>query len=216
MPAPHPGTFVVLEGGEGSGKTKLILALEERLRDGGHAVVTTREPGGTQLGESIRGTLFSGKGERDPLAELLLFEAARAQLVAEAIKPALQQGAVILCDRFSASSIAYQSAGRGLPRDLVEDANRIATQGLSPDLTFLLDVSPETGLRRRTTDGDVNHFDTETMAFHERVRECFRELASEDPARWHTIDAEMDFATVLTNATARLETLLTHRATSST
>lgn len=202
--AAHKGVFVVIEGGEGSGKSRLLLALEERLLDGGHHVVVTREPGGTALGERIREVLLSQERAGDPLAELLLFEAARAQLVNEVIRPALDRGSVVLCDRFAASSIAYQSAGRGLPRDVVDHANAIATSGIISDVTLLLDVPAEVGLRRRVTGGSVNHFDNETIAFHERVNECFRQLAREDPKRWHIIDATHDFPAVLTATTAHL------------
>ena len=204
MTSAHKGAFVVLEGGEGSGKSRLLHALEERLADGGHTVVVTREPGGTALGERIRGVLLLQERAGDPLAELMLFEAARAQLVAEVIRPALDRGAVVLCDRFVASSIAYQSAGRGLPREIVERANEIATGGLTPDVTLLLDVPAEVGLRRRMTDGAANHFDNETLAFHERVNACFRQLAHEDQKRWHVIDGTLDFPDVLTAATACL------------
>lgn len=205
MVTTHKGAFIAVEGGEGSGKTRLLLALEERLLDGGHDVVVTREPGGTALGERIREVLLAKDRAGEPLAELLLFEAARAQLVAEVIRPALDCGAVVLCDRFDASSIAYQSAGRGLPRDVVDHANEIATGGLIPDVTLLLDVPAEVGLRRRMSGGDANHFDTETVAFHERVNECFRELAREDPQHWRIIDGTLDFPEVLTAATACLK-----------
>jgi dTMP kinase len=204
MTSAHKGALVVIEGGEGSGKSRLLHALEERLVDGGHTVVVTREPGGTSLGERIREVLLARERAGDPLAELMLFEAARAQLVAEVIRPALARGAVVLCDRFAASSIAYQSAGRGLARAIVEHANEIVTGGLIPDVTLLLDVPAEVGLRRRMTDGAANHFDNETLAFHERVNECFRQLAREDAQHWRVVDATMDFPAVVTAATAFL------------
>jgi dTMP kinase len=208
MATARRGLFVAVEGGEGSGKSRLIGGLEERLRDGGFTVQVTREPGGTALGEQIRTLLLASEGASEALSELLLFEAARAELVASVIRPALERGSVVLCDRFIASSLAYQSRGRGLERAVVEAANRIATDGLSPDLTLLLDLPAATGLRRRAGDGGLNRFDREELAFHERVTTMFRELAYEDPSRWRTIDATMDYADVLTSATAAVAAFL--------
>jgi dTMP kinase len=203
-----PGVFVAIEGGEGSGKSRLMHGLGERLRIGGHDVVMTREPGGTPLGEQVRGLLLGGETPRTPLAELMLFEAARAELVASVIKPGLDRGSVVLCDRFAASSVAYQSGGRGLSRQLVDDANRAATGGIQPNLTLLLDLPAQEGLRRRTGDGGLNRFDEEDIAFHERVNACFRQLAAEDPARWRVLDATLSLGDVLTAATAALEEFL--------
>jgi dTMP kinase len=183
------GIFIVLEGGEGAGKSSVQQALAARLRAAGRDVVATREPGGTPLGEKIRQMLLSAEASAGPLAELALFEAARAHLVATVIRPALEGGAMVLCDRYAASSIAYQGFGRGLGRDLVESANAIATGGLTPDLTLLLDLPVAGGLGRRAREGAENHFDAETTAFHERVRAGFLELAREDPERWRVIDA---------------------------
>ena len=130
MAALKRAPFVVVEGGEGSGKSRLITALHERLRDGGYDVVCTREPGGTPFGERIRELILASGEVREPLSELLLFEAARAELVATVILPALQNGRIVVCDRFTASSIAYQCGGRGMPRELVDQANAIATDGV--------------------------------------------------------------------------------------
>lgn len=183
------GRFIVLEGGEGAGKSSVQHPLAERLRADGRDVVVTREPGGTELGERIRELVLAQRAVDDALAELMLFEAARAHLVASVIRPALDRGATVLCDRFAASSVAYQGFGRGLGRDLVERANQIATGGLEADLTLLLDLPVEQGLARRTREGAANHFDGEDPAFHERVRAGFLELARESPLRWRTIDA---------------------------
>ena len=155
----NAGRCIVIEGGEGAGKSRLLQALGERLRAGGREVVLTREPGGTALGEQIRSLVLRDLAVGDHLAELLLFEAARAHLVATVLRPALERGALVLCDRFAASSIAYQGFGRGLGRDVVERANAIATGGLAPDLTLLLDLAVEAGLARRAGDGAANHFD---------------------------------------------------------
>lgn len=181
--------FIALEGGEGAGKSSVQRELGERLRAAGRDVVLTREPGGTPLGEQIRALVLAQSALDDPLTELMLFEAARAHLVAAVIRPALERGAVVVCDRFAASSIAYQAYGRGLDAALVARANDIATGGLGPALTLLLDLAAEAGLARRAGAGGANHFDRADLAFHERVRAGFRALAAADPARWRIIDA---------------------------
>ena len=196
------GRFIVVEGGEGAGKSRLLAALGERLGAGRREIVLTREPGGTPLGEEIRSLVLRDIALGDHLDELLLFEAARAHLVATVIRPAIERGAIVLCDRFAASSVAYQGFGRELGRDLVERANAIATGGLQPDLTLLLDLPVEAGLARRAGDGAANHFDRETVAFHERVRAGFLELAHESPATWRIIDAAQPFDAVLAAALA--------------
>lgn len=183
--------FVTLEGGEGSGKSVQARRLEERLRARGFAVVSTREPGGTPVGEAVRSVVLHPPGgvPLDPLAELLLFEAARAQLVRAVIRPALDRGAIVLCDRFADSSLAYQGYGRGLDFGLIERLNSVATGGLRPDLTLLLDVPVDVGLTRRRRMGDVNSLDGEDVAFHERVRQGYLALARREPARWRIVDA---------------------------
>ncbi|HEX5478417.1 MAG TPA: dTMP kinase [Dehalococcoidia bacterium] len=193
------GRFIVLEGGEGAGKSRLQAALGDRLRSAGYAVDLRREPGGTPLGERVR-ELINAEALDDPLAELLLFEAARTHLVATAIRPALASGTHVLCDRFTASSVAYQAFGRGLDRATVERANAIATGGLAPDLVLLLDLPPEVGLRRRHGGGDVTHFDALPLAFHERVRAGYVELAREHGDTWRIIDATQPFEAVLAAA----------------
>lgn len=201
------GTFIVVEGGEGAGKTRLLTALGERLVERNREVVLAREPGGTELGERIRELVLAQSAVGNELAELLLFEAARAQLVATVIRPAMDRGAVVVCDRFAASSTAYQGYGRGLGRELVEQANAIAIGGLVPDLTLLLDLPVEIGLGRRGRDGAANHFDSEAVAFHERVRTGFLELAHDGGDRWRVIDATQDFDAVLAEALAAIDSL---------
>jgi dTMP kinase len=198
------GRFIVFEGGEGAGKSTVLAAVAAHLRAAGRVVVETREPGGTPLGERIRHLILDAGGVDDPLAELLLFEAARAHLVATVIRPALARGEIVLCDRFAASSIAYQSYGRGLPRETVERANDVATGGLAPDLTVLLDVPVEAGLARRAREGDANHFDREAVAFHERVRRGFLELAAASPEAWVVIDASGERQDVIDAAIAAI------------
>ena len=184
------GLLVTVEGGEGAGKSTLAAALHDRAREAGLEVEACREPGGTALGERLRQALLgTGPGAPPPVpeAELLLFAAARAQLVVEVLRPALERGALVICDRYQDSTIAYQHGGRGLDRALVEGVNRAATGGLSPDLTLLLDIAPEEGLARGGEAGD--YLEGEALAFHERVRACYRALAEEDPARWLVLDA---------------------------
>lgn len=200
----HSGRFIVIEGGEGAGKSRLLAALGEQLDASGREVVLTREPGGTPLGEQIRSLVLRDYALDDHLTELLLFEAARAHLVARVIRPALERGAVVLCDRFAASSVAYQGYGRALGRDVVERANAIATGELTPDLTLLLDLAVEVGLARRAGEGAANHFDRETVAFHERVRAGFLNLAREAPDAWLIIDAAQPFDAVLEAAAAAI------------
>jgi dTMP kinase len=189
MGAEKTGWFIAIEGGEGSGKSSVHAALGAALRAREHAVELTREPGGTPLGEQIRSLVLAETSVETDVTELLLFEAARAQLVATVIRPALARGDTVICDRFAASSVAYQGFGRGLGRDLVERANAIATGGLRPDLTLLLDLPAADGLARRTVAGAANHFDVETLAFHERVRAGYHDLANDDPRTWRVIDA---------------------------
>jgi dTMP kinase len=201
------GRFIALEGGEGAGKSRLMAALSERLRADGRDVELTREPGGTPLGEEIRALVLAQHGLGDDLAELLLFEAARAHLVAAVIRPALARGAIVVCDRYAASSVAYQGFGRGLGQELVERANAIATKGLEPDLTLLLDLPVEAGLARRSRDGATNHFDREEVAFHDRVRAGYLELARQSPLGWRVIDASEPFDVVFTAALTAIEKL---------
>jgi dTMP kinase len=196
-----PGRLIAFEGVEGSGKsTQLELlraALESREgpgdRRGGppvspsREVVVTREPGGTPAGERIRALLLDPEVELHPRAEALLFAAARAELVEAVIRPALERGAVVLCDRYLDSSLAYQGGARGLGRGPVEAVNRFATGGLLPDLVVLLDLDPAEGLGRRGRDRD--RIEAQDLGFHRRVRQAFRDLAATDPGRFAVVDA---------------------------
>ena len=194
-PTGAAGRFVTIEGGEGTGKTTLLAALAERARSGGRDVVTCREPGGTALGERLRTALLGADGAApDPRAELLVFAAARAQLVAEVIRPALERGALVLCDRYADSTTAYQHHGRGLPRETVDAVNAAATGGLTPDLTLLLDLPADEGLRRAGRAGD--YMEREALAFHERVRSGYAELAHMEPERWRLLEASKDAESV--------------------
>lgn len=182
------GVFVTFEGGEGSGKSTQIGLLAARLVT--TTLTVTREPGGTPLGERVREVLLHpGEYAVDAWAELLLYEASRAQLVADEIRPALEAGGVAVCDRFTDSTLAYQGFGRGLPLDRVRAANELATGGLVPDVTVLLDIAPLVGLARATGQG-ADRLERESLEFHERVREGFLTLASAEPERFVVIDAE--------------------------
>ena len=178
--------FIVFEGGDGSGKSTQARNLSQRLRRRSIPVLLTREPGGTPSGESIRRLL---KGQRNfrPMSELLLFEAARAQLVESVIRPGLDGGTAVICDRYTASTVAYQGHGRGLDLALIQQLNEIATGGLVPDLTVLLDLSPLVGLSRRGTAGS-DPFESAPQEFQSKVREGYLAQAAEAPERWLVLD----------------------------
>jgi dTMP kinase len=188
------GRFITLEGPEGAGKTVIAKQLVAELGRAGREVVSTREPGGTRLGERLRSILLAqraddGSAPVDPRADALLFNAARAQLVAEVIRPALDRGAIVVCARFTDSTLAYQGYGAGLPVDQLRSVAALATGGLAPDLTVLLDVPPAVGLRRKTG-ASRNRFEASfDLAFHERVRAGFLALAAGEPGRFRVVDS---------------------------
>jgi dTMP kinase len=184
--------FITFEGPEGSGKSSQVTLLSAFLQQQGFAVVATREPGGTLVGDEIRACLHDVRHRSmTAVAEMLLFSASRAQLVHEVIRPALAQGRIVLCDRFADSTIAYQGYGRGLDLADLRRITRLATGDLRPDLTFLLDIDVERGLARRTAGGvEMNRLDLEQVNFHRRVRQGYHELAAAEPARWVLIDAD--------------------------
>src|ERR671923_621088 len=183
----QPGFLIAFEGVEGAGKSTQLDLLRDELERRGHEVVVIREPGGTPVGERVREVLLDPAVDLDARAEALLFAAARAQLVEQVIRPALERGAVVLCDRYLDSSLAYQGGGRGLGRGPVREVNRFATGGLLPDLVVLLDLDPADGLARRR--GERDRIEVEDLAFHRRVRDAFRELAAADPGRFAVVDA---------------------------
>jgi dTMP kinase len=182
------GWLVTFEGGEGAGKSTQLEAVAELARIASYEVVTCREPGGTTLGERLREALLDLEAAPDPLAELLVFGAARAELVSEVIRPALARGALVLCDRFIDSTVAYQHYGRGLSLDDVAAVNNAASRGLLPALTVLLDLPPDAG-RARGEDGGSDYLEREALAFHERVREGYLAMAEAEPERWLGLDA---------------------------
>lgn len=185
------GVFIALEGIDGSGKSTVAQRLADAVRAVGLEVVLTREPGGTAIGEQVRDVLLGARSlDMRPETEALLFAAARAQHVAELIRPALQRGAEVISDRFTDSSLAYQWGGRELSKELVIGAQTLATGGLEPDLKLLLDLPVELALRRRNPDADSsNRIDREAVDFHNRVREAYHSLAAADPQRWRVLDA---------------------------
>ncbi|AJF08271.1 dTMP kinase [Geoalkalibacter subterraneus] len=185
------------EGGEGSGKSTLILKVAEALRVKGIEVVLTREPGGCPIGQKVREILLDARNsEIVSRAELLLYAAGRAQHVEEVIVPALERGAVVLCDRYCDSTEAYQGYGRGLDLTLIRELNQIATGGIYPQTTFLLDLPPEIGLGRalsrvETASGKEGRFERESLRFHHRVRFGYWQLAAREPRRMFMIDARL-------------------------
>jgi len=182
--------FITLEGPEGSGKSSQLPDLAEFLRGQGWDVLTTREPGGTPIGDQIRQILMRlDNQELHPRTEILLFLASRAQLVEQVIKPALREGKLVLCDRFGDSTLAYQGYGHGLDLGTLRTMLDFATDKLKPDLTLLLDVDVETGLQRKRKEDEWNRLDAYALAFHQRVREGYHELCRQDPERWRVIDA---------------------------
>jgi dTMP kinase len=183
--------FVTFEGIEGSGKSTHLGRLARHLRDAGHTLVETREPGGTGAGLAVRELLLGADGvPLAPLTELFLYCADRVQHVAEVIRPSLAAGRIVLCDRFSDSTIAYQGYGRGLDLTSLRAVDAMARDGLAPDLTFLFDCPVEVGLARaRSRSAAGDRFEREALAFHERVRAGFHALAAAEPHRFRMLDA---------------------------
>jgi len=189
--------FITLEGPEGSGKTSQLPGLAETLRSHGYALLTTREPGGTSIGDQIRQVLFDLDNKTmHPRTEILLFQASRAQLVEEIIRPALKAGTIVLCDRYADSTLAYQGYGHGVDLDALRQIVSFATGGLKPDLTVFLDVPVEEGLKRRNKGGDWNRLDDYDLAFHRRVRAGYAELIAAEPDRWVVVNSAQPPQTV--------------------
>jgi len=188
--------FITFEGGEGCGKSVQARALYKRLLQLVIPVVLTHEPGGTSLSKKLgRWLKWAQDTGISPLAELLLFNTSRTQLVDEVIRPNLEKGKVVICDRYADSTTAYQSYGRGLDLEMVKAINNVATQGLKPNLTVLLDISVDEGLARKKTKRQ-DRFERENIAFHQRVREGYLKLAASDPGRWLVVDATQSRAKI--------------------
>lgn len=200
--------FITFEGPDGSGKTTQARLLGEYLQARGYAVVVTREPGGTVIGEQIREVLLSLRNRmiRNE-TEVLLFSAARAQIVAEVIRPALAAGQIVVCDRYADSTLAYQGYGLELDLDALRVITRFATGGLTPDLTFLVDVPVQVGLARRWR-GETNRLDQKDIAYHTRVRNGYLELARAEPQRFVIVDGTQSVERIQQEIRARIERVL--------
>jgi len=182
--------FITLEGPEGSGKTSQLPKLAEYLRQCGFEVLTTREPGGTSISEQIRTVLHNLENkEMNPRTEILLFQASRAQLVEQVVRPHLNKGGVVLSDRYADSTLAYQGYGHQIDIESLRVLVTFATGGLKPDLTLLLDLDVETGLRRKELKGEWNRLDAYDLDFHRRVRQGYLQLVQAEPERWEVVDA---------------------------
>ncbi|MCC7105545.1 MAG: dTMP kinase [Chloroflexi bacterium] len=210
------GLFVTFEGPEGAGKTTQARRLLLRLREAGRSAIVTREPGGTQLGDQVRGLVLPERGfSINARAETLLYCVARAQLVDEIIRPALADGLTVISDRYADSTLAYQVFGRGLDQAQVYRVLEFATGGLRPDVTFMLDLSAVEGLERKRSLfssglSDVwNRYEQESLSFHERIREGYRRLVEADPRRWRVIDASAPADDVEREVWAGIEHVLT-------
>lgn len=203
------GRFITFEGGEGAGKSTQATRLATALRAEGVEVVDTREPGGTPGAEAIRALIVEGEPDRwSALTELMLVNAARADHVARLIRPALARGAWVVCDRYIDSTLAYQGAGKGLPRDALIEQHRLATGNLWPDLTLVLDLPVEVGEARAAGRGRLDRFEMTGGGFHDRIAAAFRGFAADDPARVRLIDGDRDPDAVTAAIWAEVEPLL--------
>lgn len=197
------GTFIVFEGGEGAGKSTLIRLLADLLTAAGFPVTVTHQPGDTAVGRQIRAILLDpATGLLDDRCEALLYAADRAEHVATVIRPALAAGRVVLCDRYWDSSVAYQGSGRGLGRETVLNLSRWAADGLTPDLTVVLDLPPEVGLARtvRSEFDGADRIEAETLDYHRAVRQTFLDLAKAEPHRYRVLDATQPIAAIIRQA----------------
>jgi dTMP kinase len=192
------GYLITLEGGEGGGKTTQIVRLRDRLTKTGKDVVVLREPGGTVISEQIREVVLSAKNVGISFTtEVLLFQAARAQIYREIVLPSMEAGKVVIIDRSRDSSVVYQGMVRGFGKNMIEQLNDIATKKTYPNITLLLDIDVETGLKRREDSGAMNRLDMEANDFHQKVRDAYLELANEDKTgRWQIIDASKSIEAV--------------------
>jgi len=195
MKAKYPGCFVTLEGPEGAGKTTQVKLLSKQLDVMGVKHVVTRDPGGTPLGRQMRRILLNPENPVNPMAELLLYQADRAQHVAELISPALKEGNLVICDRYIDSTIAYQGYGRQLDLKLIEQLNEMSTGGLRPQLTVLFDIESSDGLARLHPGGH-DRLEREALEFHLKVRQGYLALAKAEPERWQILDASKPLSTV--------------------
>ena len=201
------GLFITLEGGDGAGKSTQIRNIERFFTERGFAVMLTREPGGTSISEKLREILLDkDNSEMTDVTEMLIYAASRAQHVRERIIPALERGEVVICDRFTDSSVAYQGFGRGLG-SMVSEVNERATGGLRPDITFWMDIDPAVGRERAGRTGELDRLESEKLDFHYRLREGYRALAEAEPERIKRIDASASVEAISVEIYAYLERL---------
>ncbi|MEO0266354.1 MAG: dTMP kinase [candidate division WOR-3 bacterium] len=204
------GFFITIEGIEGSGKSTLTEGIIEFLKTKGFNVVYSREPGGTKVGESVRNILLADGNEMDPMTEVFLFLAARRENVRKNILPALRDGKVVVCDRYTDSTIAYQGYGRGLPIKLLRRLNKLATYGIKPDLTFVIDIDPEKGLKR-ISGKELDRIERENIDFHRRVRDGYRKIARISGRRVKILDGELPKEELLKKAISLVENRLSEK-----
>jgi dTMP kinase len=205
------GIFITIEGPDGSGKTTILQMLAQNLVNEGYEVVATREPGGIEIAEQIRKVILDPENTAmDPRTEALLYAAARRQHLAEKVKPALEEGKIVLCDRFVDSSLAYQGYARGLGIDEVYSINQFAIENMMPEMTLYFDVAPEIGLERinKNKGREVNRLDLEKLEFHQKVREGYMVLADRFSERIVKVDASKDLDTVYEQAEAQIKELI--------
>ncbi|MCX7842854.1 MAG: dTMP kinase [Clostridia bacterium] len=203
------GLFITVEGTDGCGKTTQIKLMEQYLRSRGHDVLLTREPGGTSIAEKIRDLVLDpANSEMEDITEMMLYAASRAQHIREKIKPSVESGRHVICDRFVDSSYVYQSFGRGIDLKIVESVNRIAVDGMMPDITFFFDLSPEYALKRRIASTGADRIEKEKMDFHMKVYEGYRVLASMYPERIRTIDSSREIDIIFEEVRGILDGLL--------
>jgi len=208
------GFFISLEGIEGTGKSTQTRLLTEYLQQAGRTVVCTAEPGGTAISLKIRELLLSlDSREMDPVTELLLYNAARVQHIMEVINPALARGEIVVSDRFSDSTLAYQGYGRGIDRKMIDALDTIATKGMRPDLTILLDIDVETGLKRNREINKRDRLELEDVAFHEKVRAGFLVIAAGEPERIRIIDCSASIESTYRNITGAVGAFLDQQPT---
>ncbi len=209
------GFLITLEGGEGGGKTTQLVRLRERLTQAGHDVIALREPGGTVISEQIREVVLSSKNAGMAFTtEVLLFQAQRAQIYREIVLPSLAAGKVVIIDRSRDSSVVYQGMVRGFGRELIDQLNDISTKNTYPDITILLDVPVEIGLKRRADAGGQNRLDMENKEFHQKVRNAYLQLAQSDKTgRWQVVDASQSFDQVEKSIWAKIQPRMTKTRT---
>lgn len=207
------GLFITVEGVDGCGKTTQIKLMEKYLRGKGINVVLAREPGGTNISEAIRSIILDARyTEMSYITEMLLYASARAQLVAQVIKPALNEGNVVICDRFIDSSYVYQGFGRGIDLKTIEEVNKVAMDGVEPDITFLFDLNPEVALKRRIAVSEADRMEKENIEFHNKVYSGYLKLAEMFPERIRVINSEGTIDDIFIKVKTHLDRLLSKKA----